>query len=126
MNAHVEFTTLKLSPERPTLLDGADGQELIVRKGRVWITQYGDSRDIVLGQGQSFVLSFPAGVLVSGTPDAEVILRQAGHGRARSDGKSWLGRLLASFDPRWSSRATRTLAERHHMQRSVCAPYPFR
>jgi hypothetical protein len=116
---------LKLSPERSTLLDGAAGKELIVRKGRVWITQYGDSRDIVLGQGQSFVLSFPSGVLVSGTPDAEVILRHVAHGRARPDGKSWLGRLLASFDPRWSSRATRTLAERHNMQRPVGAPHPF-
>lgn len=125
MNAHVEFTTLKLSPERPTLLDGADGQELIVRKGRVWITQYGDSRDIVLGPGQSFVLSFPSGVLVSGTPDAEVILRHVEHGRARSDRKSWLGWLLASFDPRWSSRASRALGERHNMQISVGAPHPF-
>ena len=54
----IEFpaTRITLAADQFVKLDEAVGVRLVSRCGSIWITQDGDSRDIVLEAGDSFVL----------------------------------------------------------------------
>jgi uncharacterized protein YqfA (UPF0365 family) len=65
------------SPQAIRLNDG-DGPRLAVVAGNVWITQQGDSRDIVLGAGEELVLERPGDTVVSalGGGSARIIVER--------------------------------------------------
>jgi hypothetical protein len=117
MDTRSAITRMTLEPRQSILLDHAAGTEVICREGRMWLTQYGDSRDIVLGPGQSFVLTLPSCLVMSASGNADFLLRAAcpvGGGRRGG----WLRRIAGLFDPRWGSAAQRALQGRirvHHV-----------
>lgn len=108
MDTHYGITTRQLAPRATQMLTDAAGTELICRHGCVWITQYGDDRDIVLQAGQSYVLDLPTAVVMSSCHGAELTLRAA----LPAPRRGWLARLAGWLDPRSGSAVTRELAER--------------
>ncbi len=108
MDTQFGITIRQLAPRATQMLTDAAGTELICRRGSVWITQYGDDRDVVLQAGQSFVLELPTAVVMSSCHGAELILRAA----PPAPRKRWPARLAAWLDPRSGSAVTRELAER--------------
>ena len=58
--------------------DGA-GLEVTVLDGTVWITQAEDLRDIILGEGQSFVLDRNGRAVIYAIKDAAFVVAPAGH-----------------------------------------------
>lgn len=116
MDVRTELTRLALGPSETMVLDHALGVEVIGRKGCVWLTQYGDSRDIVLGPGQSFTLEHATGVVMTTARGAEFILRSSPR-TAPSRAGGWLRRLAGWFDPRAGSRVGATLDGRVRLHR---------
>ncbi len=108
MNAIDACTTMVLDARTSQVLMAAAGVELQCVAGEVWLTQYGDSRDIILAPGERFVLELPNAVV------------GARHGatlrvcRGRREASPWRGmaRWLSWFDPRWGSRVGRGLVGR--------------
>lgn len=117
MNMPTQITRLALGPRETMVLDHAQGVEVIARQGCVWLTQHGDSRDIVLDQGQSFTLESAAGVVMTTSRGAELILRAAQPGSAAISRAGWLRRLAGWLDPRAGSRVCAALEGRVRMHR---------
>ena len=55
-------------------LEGAIGVEIQVHRGRVWLTQENDTRDIVVGPGEAFRLDREGRAVVEVLTDAEISL----------------------------------------------------
>lgn len=119
MDVHTEFTRVSLAGDESMQITDAVGAEVLVCRGRVWLTQYGDSRDIILRTGQSYVLERPLGVVTSaGRGEAQVILR--GAPLAPRPARSWLGRLLARAGTVWQAdTAARQAPGRIHSARAA-------
>jgi hypothetical protein len=82
-NASAPSRNLYLAKRAPLVLEHAAGVEVQCREGDVWITQYGDSRDVVLRAGQSFVLDLPSSTVLCSSRGAWITLaRPEGAGRA--------------------------------------------
>ena len=117
MDTRSELTRMALEPRESIVLDHAAGMEVIARRGCLWLTQYGDSRDIVLEPGRSFVLTLPSCLVMSASGGADFLLRPAPPARGGGRRGGWLRRLAGLFDPRWGSAAQRALEGRiriHH------------
>lgn len=57
--------SLVLRSRQALRLDDGGRRRITVLEGHVWITQEGDSRDIVLGAGEEFVVERPEDAVVS-------------------------------------------------------------
>ena len=55
-------------------LDGAVGVELQVHRGTVWLTQEGDTRDIVVGAGEAFRLDREGRAVIEVLANADITL----------------------------------------------------
>lgn len=98
-----------LAPRTTLVLAQMAHAEVSCRTGGVWITQYGDHRDVVLKAGQSVVLDLPTATVMTASDGAEVLItRRAAPAVRRSVGR-WLAGV---FDPRWGSRASSALRQR--------------
>jgi len=117
MDARTEISRVVLAPHETMVLDQAFGVEVIARKGCIWLTQYGDSRDIVLSPGQSFTLSHALGVVMTTARGAEFILRPTLRTAATTPQAGWVRWLTGWFDPRAGSRAGAALDGRVRMHR---------
>ncbi|BAL26710.1 DUF2917 domain-containing protein [Azoarcus sp. KH32C] len=108
MDIRSEFTRVTLSSRESMVLDHTKGAEVTVRKGCIWLTQQGDSRDIVLKTGQSFTLSFDSGVLMTGVGNAEVVIQKPVAAR-QGHPSGWLERMasLLHVQPANAGRARR-------------------
>lgn len=116
MDVRTEFTRVSLAHDESMQITDAVGAEVLVCRGCVWLTQYGDSRDIILRTGQSYVLECPLGVVTSaGRGEAQIILRGA-PGAARP-ARSWLGRLRARAGAAW--HAARRAPGQFHVARTA-------
>jgi hypothetical protein len=72
-------------PRRATLtLADRGGDRIDCLCGRLWITQDGDPRDIVLDAGASFELDRPGLAIVSALADARLRLHRAADGGRRT------------------------------------------
>jgi hypothetical protein len=81
MNPQVSYIPRRLRARE--VLDIRDGQGLIVRclAGALWITQDGDTDDVVIKAGQCFVLDRPGLALVSApVGSATVVVEQPKRG----------------------------------------------
>jgi len=72
-------TTVNL-PRKATLgIEDGRGMRVGVTAGRVWLTQHGDVRDVVLGPGERFVIDRAGRTLVQALDTTELSL-DAAHG----------------------------------------------
>lgn len=62
----------QLAPREVVLLDGARGTTLRVTRGRVWLTQERDPRDIILAAGDVFTVERGGRTVVEAQGDATV------------------------------------------------------
>jgi hypothetical protein len=58
-----------------TLID-AEGARIASRRGRVWVTEEGDRRDHIVGEGQAFVVDRPGRTVVQALEAARVAIRE--------------------------------------------------
>jgi hypothetical protein len=77
-------------------LEGTPGTQLRVRRGRVWLTQEGDARDILLGAGESFRLDRPGRAVVEVLLDCEISLLSPPRRSQRA--RLGMGTLVAALD----------------------------
>lgn len=109
MNAQTTCKPLSLSARQTVMIKHSAGLEVRAQSGCVWITQYGDARDIMLQPGQSVALDLPTATLMSASNGAEVLLVRRATPRAA---RPFWRRLASLFDPRWSGSARRGLCGR--------------
>jgi hypothetical protein len=107
MNIRFDHGLVQLQPHRSLdIVDGA-GTTVHCLRGSVWITQDGDSRDIVLVAGRSFTLD-RAGVAIVHAIDAPTLLVAAPAARApRAPAalaalRAGLAGLARRLAPRWA------------------------
>ena len=75
-----DFTCLdRLARNTLLALEGAQGLEVRVHRGAIWLTQQDDRRDIVIGTGEAFRLDRDGRAVIEALQDATVSFR------ARSD-----------------------------------------
>ena len=67
-------TTVRLAQGGLLGIDDGRGLRLRVASGAVWLTQQADSRDIVLREGESFVIDRPGRTVVQALDPAELRL----------------------------------------------------
>jgi len=103
MKVQLTQSEIRLGKKQLLAVTGGKGQPIVCRKGSIWITQDGDSRDVVLREGESFTLDRPGPAIVQSFEPAAVCLGAPAKpaGRGRADGL--LQRLQAWFE---GSRAT--------------------
>lgn len=74
-------TTVRLARDGVLGIDDGRGLRLRVAAGTVWLTQQGESRDVVLREGQSFVIDRSGRTVVQALDPAELALDGAGEAR---------------------------------------------
>ncbi len=94
---------ITLTPRTTLVLAQMAYAEVSCRSGGVWITQYGDHRDVMLTRGQSVVLNLPTATVMTASDGAEVLITRRASPVARPSIGRW---LVGLFDPRWSGRAS--------------------
>ena len=81
MNANISLSAragaIRLQRDQHLRLQDASGWSVKAVNGTVWITQEGDSRDIVLKDGQSFQFDRNGKALLSALHDADLCLQGA-------------------------------------------------
>ncbi|TVO68476.1 DUF2917 domain-containing protein [Denitromonas ohlonensis] len=95
--------TVTLTPRTTLVLAQMAYAEVSCQAGGVWITQYGDHRDVLLKPGQSVVLDLPTATVMTASDGAEVLITRRPVPAQRPSFARW---LVGLFDPRWSSRAS--------------------
>ena len=73
-NVIAETHRFRLARKAMVDLEGAIGVEIRVHRGRVWLTQENDTRDIVVGPGEAFRLDREGRAVVEVLTDAEISL----------------------------------------------------
>lgn len=74
-------TTVRLARDGVLGIDDGRGLRLRVAAGSVWLTQQDDSRDVVLREGESFVIDRPGRTVVQALAPAELALNAANDAR---------------------------------------------
>jgi len=70
-------TTVRLARDGLLGIDDGRGLRLRVASGAVWLTQQDDGRDVVLREGESFVIDRPGRTVVQALDPAELALNAA-------------------------------------------------
>ena len=70
-------TTVRLARDGLLGIDDGRGLRLRVASGTVWLTQQGDGRDVVLHEGESFVIDRPGRTVVQALGPSELALNAA-------------------------------------------------
>ena len=89
MDLKVSRAGLVLEPQQIVGLSDAIGARVQVRRGSVWITQDGDGRDVMIGQGDGFTLDRPGLAIVHALEPAEVALAAPGEDPVWSYRRWW-------------------------------------
>jgi DUF2917 family protein len=99
MDLKVSRAGLLLEPHQIFGLSDAIGARLQVRRGRVWITQHEDGRDVTLSAGGGFTLDRPGLAIVHALERAEVAVEDG----AATSQRRWWGRakrwIVWAFGP---------------------------
>ena len=80
-------TTVRLARDGLLGIDDGHGLRLRVAAGTVWLTQQGDGRDVVLREGESFVIDRPGRTVVQALDPAELALNAANDSRYSTDSR---------------------------------------
>ncbi len=70
-------TTVRLARDGLLGIDDGRGLRLRVASGAVWLTQQDDGRDVVLREGESFVIDRPGRTVVQALDPTELALNAA-------------------------------------------------
>ena len=91
MRIHLNANPICLTRTQALTLADARGSSIHCRHGRVWITQNGDPRDIVLVAGERFTLDRDSPAIVTAIRDSSVELHAQPHAAslAASLGDLW-------------------------------------
>lgn len=117
MDASKQTVIWELAPGEIRVFGEMRGVEVRCLDGRVWMTQYGDDRDVVLEAGRVFEPGLSSVVVISTTCGARIALHGvAAAPRPARRGLSWLARL---FSPRAGSAVLRQLEGRVHGPQAV-------
>ncbi len=86
MKRPIPHQTLTARFPRNALLriERSEGFELALHTGSVWLTQQDDTRDIVIGAGESFLLDRSGRAILQVLADAEIVFT-----RHRAPSRSW-------------------------------------
>ncbi len=100
--------TLAITPTDPVVLERAVGTRIVPLEGEVWITQHGDTRDIILHPGQEFIIDRPACLVMTGIHLARVALHQPAPDAVPMRQRPATG-WLAWLPMRWNSASQRLM-----------------
>lgn len=118
MDMNTTLKELRLAPGESLVLEHAAEIEIQCRRGSLWITQYGDARDIVLTAGRTFELSLATSTVLSSRNGAEFLLqRMKCPGRSMQEGH-WGQRLLRALGPQSNGLVQRGLEGRVRVERA--------
>lgn len=73
MNMKIEQRLIDIAENVPVRVHEGQGLRLLCLKGRVWITQENDARDIFLAAGESFAVDYPGLTLIGALGDAAMV-----------------------------------------------------
>lgn len=96
MDASLERALTRLDKDALVRIDDGRGRTVAVFQGRVWITQDGDPRDVILRAGESFTFDRDGTALVQALVDSGVLIEP--RGRASDASGSPSGRASDAFD----------------------------
>ncbi len=112
MTRHARFDRHSLAPGDSINLDDARGTTLRVRRGQLWVTQYGDPTDYVLEAGDTWTIERRGRTIVQAQrnalfdvvgPGRWVTVRAIARARPLEAFANWLGRLVhAGRSRRWA------------------------
>ncbi|HRP95139.1 MAG TPA: DUF2917 domain-containing protein [Rhodocyclaceae bacterium] len=102
-------TRLTLEPRESMVLEHRSGVLVTCHAGCVWLTQYGDSRDLVLNAGQSHELVPASSTVLSSWRGAEVSIAHAPQVAGLRPHTSLFQRLAAFAAPRAGRRVSEAL-----------------
>ena len=74
MNIRLDHTAVHLAEGETISVIDAKGARVAVTRGRIWVTQEHDIRDVMLTTGQSFILDRDGTAVVEALLDAEIAL----------------------------------------------------
>jgi hypothetical protein len=87
-----------LARNATVVLDDADVTTVCCRSGRLWLTQYGDSRDVVLGSGECFQIDRGTVIVVQAMWPAQLAVFQSAAPPLLAKGwRALPGRLMSRF-----------------------------
>lgn len=89
MNLKIGRAGLLLEPHQTLGLRDAVGAQIQVRRGKVWITQHQDDRDLMVDAGATFTLDRPGLALVHALETTEVALAEPSAAAPRGRGPWW-------------------------------------
>jgi Protein of unknown function (DUF2917) len=101
MNLKLSRVELLLAPHQTVGLVDAVGAHVEVRRGKVWITQHEDGRDLMVAAGGGFTLDRPGLALVHALEPTEMALAEGGTGTARLKGWKSVPRAVLRAIGRW-------------------------
>lgn len=114
MSIHPPPQLLSLQRYEARILEDAVGTLVACLSGCVWLTQHGDSRDIILHAGDSFRIERPGCVVMAaGRPTRLHLVAPPAEAPRPARARAWWARL---FLPRWHAAA------RHLMQGGGAVP----
>ena len=79
MRHALEIQPTRLPARSVHPLENAKGQQITVLAGVVWLTQANDPRDLILGEGQSFVVERNGRTVLFALKDSAVTIGPEGH-----------------------------------------------
>ena len=74
MQLQLKKPVIALEPGQVMTLDDAQGTRIVARIGTVWVTEEGNSRDHVVGPGETLVVARPGRTLVQALKPAWISL----------------------------------------------------
>lgn len=101
---------VSLEGHASTVLGEAAGTLITCISGCVWVTRYGDPRDVILHAGSRFEVDGPGTVVMTAHHGARLHIQPCGPTRSDTSGglAGFLRSLLRKpFRPRWQSAARR-------------------
>lgn len=95
MNIELNQDGLCLKPKQVVKVRNGKGHSVICHSGSVWVTQDGDSRDVILRAGESFTLDRNGPALVQAFEQGAISIARSAL-QPRNGVRSWLPRRVLS------------------------------